>query len=122
MIKRITVILMPIAMVAVLMAASLVWAADAPKLKMTTEIPEGIATPDKLETRLGTFKLRDGIPDLKSIENIYDYLDFHNGVQAYLSGIQIASMSALRRGILQFGPANYTALIFESSWIHRHCS
>ena len=113
MIKRIAVTLMPILMVAVLMAANLGWVAEAPKLKMTTEIPEGIATPDKLKTRLGTFNLRDGIPDLKSIENIYDYLDFHNGVQAYLSGIQIASMSALRRGILQFGPANYTALIFE---------
>ena len=51
--------------------------------------------------------------DQDSIENIYDYLDFHNGVQAYLNGIQIASMSAIRRGLLEFGPPNQTALIFE---------
>ena len=88
-------------------------AAEPPKMKMTTAIPEGIATPDKVDTRVGTFTLQDGIPDKESIKNIYDYLDFHNGVQAYLSGIQIASMSAMRTGILEFGPANYTALIFE---------
>ena len=69
-------------------------AAEPPKMKMTTAIPEGIATPDKVDTRVGTFTLQDGIPDKESIKNIYDYLDFHNGVQAYLSGIQIASMSA----------------------------
>ena len=82
-------------------------------MKMTTEIPPGIATPDRLETRVGTFELRDGIPDEASIEKVYNYLDFHNGVQAYLNGIQIASMSAIRRGILEFGPPNTTALIFE---------
>ncbi|MCP4900979.1 MAG: DUF1254 domain-containing protein [bacterium] len=82
-------------------------------MKMTTEIPPGIATPDEVSSLVGTFNLRDGIPNQESIEKVYDYLDFHNGVQAYLSGIQIASMSAMRRGILEFGPANYTALIFE---------
>ena len=86
---------------------------EAPQMTMTTEIPPGIATPEEVNTRVGSFALRDGIPDKESIEDVYDYLDFHNGVQAYLSGIQIASMSAMRRGILEFGPANYTALIFE---------
>lgn len=33
--------------------ASHAWA-EAPKMKMTTEIPEGIETPDKLETIIGT--------------------------------------------------------------------
>ena len=88
-------------------------ATKAPEMEMTTETPPGIATPNKLNTRVGSFDLVDGIPDKQSIEKLYDYLDFHNGVEAYLSGIQIASMSAMRRGILEFGPANYTALIFE---------
>ena len=91
---------MTAAMVAVVLAAGTMSAAEPPKMKMTTEIPEGISTPDKVETRVGNFDLRDGIPSKESIENVYDYLDFHNGVQAYLSGIQIASMSGLRRGIL----------------------
>ncbi|NIS83022.1 MAG: DUF1254 domain-containing protein [Anaerolineales bacterium] len=105
--------MMTVLVVALLLTVGLTGAAEPPKMKMTTEIPEGIATPDKVSTRVGNFVLRDGIPDQESIENVYDYLDFHNGVQAYLNGIQIASMSALRKGILEFGPPNTTALIFE---------
>ena len=37
--------------------------AEAPRMKMTTDVPPGIATPDKLETRLGTLSLFDGVPD-----------------------------------------------------------
>jgi len=47
----------------VLMAASLAWAKEPPVMKMTTEIPPGIATPDRLKTRIGTLNLFDGIPD-----------------------------------------------------------
>ncbi len=94
------------------MMVSVVWAAP-PKMKMTTEIPEGIATPDKLETRIGTLKLSDGVPDKETAQLIYDNLDFQHGVQAFLSGIQIASMSGLRKGILEFGPPNTTAILFE---------
>ena len=88
-------------------------ASEPPEMRMTTEIPEGISTPNKVKTRVGNFALKDGIPTPESIDDIYDYLDFHNGVQAYMSGIQIASMSAIRSGILDFGPPNTTALIFE---------
>jgi len=35
---------------------------EPPKMKMTTEIPPGVVTPDKLETRIGTLNLFDGIP------------------------------------------------------------
>ena len=85
-----------------------------PKMKMSTEVPPGIATPDKLETRLGTLNLFDGVPDKATAQKIYDNLDFQRGVQAYLSGIQIASMSGMRKGTLGFGPANETVLIFET--------
>ncbi len=84
-----------------------------PKMKMTTEVPEGIATPDRLETRIGTLTSVDGVPDKKTVQKIYDNLDFQHGVQAFLSGIQIASMHVMREGILDFGPANTTAVLFE---------
>ena len=84
------------------------------KMKMTTEIPPGIATPDRLDTRLGTLTLFDGVPDKATAQKIYDNLDFQHGVQAFMSGIQIASMSGMRRGILEFGPPNTTALLFEN--------
>ena len=83
------------------------------KMKMATEIPEGIATPDKVSTRVGTFNFRDGVPQNDTIDKVYNYLDFHNGVEAFMSGIQIASMSAMRRGLLVFGPPNTTVLLFE---------
>jgi hypothetical protein len=88
--------------------------AEPPKMKMTTEIPPGIATPDKLETRIGTLNLLDGVPDKETAQKVYDNLDFQRAVQAYLDSIQIASMYGMRKGILEFGPANSTALLFET--------
>ena len=35
-------------------------------------------------------------------------------MQAYLNSIQIASMAGMRKGILNFGPANTTVLLFEN--------
>ena len=99
-------------MVLIGMLVSVVWA-EPPKMKMTTEIPDGIATPDKLKTRIGTLRLTDGVPDKETAQKIYDNLDFQHGVQAFLSGIQIASMSGMRKGLLEFGPANTTAILFE---------
>ena len=89
-------------------------AAQAPKMKMTTEVPPGIATPDRLETRIGTLELFDGVPTQETAQKVYDNLDLQRGVQAYLDSIQIASMYGMRKGILDFGPANTTALLFET--------
>lgn len=33
------------------------WAQEPPKVKMTTEIPEGIETPDKIQTTIGTIAI-----------------------------------------------------------------
>lgn len=83
------------------------------KMKMTTDIPPGVGTPDRLETRLGTLTSVDGVPDAATAQKVYDNLDFQRAVQAYLSSIQIASMNGMRKGILEWGPANTTALLFE---------
>ena len=88
--------------------------AQPPKMKITTEIPLGISTPDKLETRIGTLNLFDGVPNKETARKVYDNLDFQRAVQAYLNSIQIASMYGMRKGILEFGPANTTALLFET--------
>ena len=85
-------------MVAVLKAANLVLAQESPKMKMTTEIPPGIATPDELGTRLGTLRLTDGVPDKATVEKIYDNLDFHHGLQGRSIKIKstIATVQELR--------------------------
>jgi len=87
--------------------------ADSPKMKMTTPAPEGIATPDELETSIGLLTGFDGVPDAKSTQRVYDQLDLQRATQAFLSTIQIASMYAMEKGMREFGPANTTALLFE---------
>lgn len=85
-----------------------------PKMKMTTETPEGIATPNVLNSsNLGELNFFDGVPYPETAEKVYDYIDLHNAVDAYIKGIQIASMEAMKRGLLSFGPANTTAVLFE---------
>ncbi len=93
--------------------ASAMETSKAPKMKMTTDIPEGILTPNHINSRIGELNMEDGVPTVETSELIYDNLDFNHGVTSFLSGIQIASMEAMRKGILTFGPANKTVLLFE---------
>ena len=86
---------------------------QSPKMKMTTPIPEGIATPDKLETHLGTLTSFDGVPDKETTQKIYDDLDLRRATEAFLATLPVASMSAMEKGLRTFGPANTTALLFE---------
>ena len=55
--------------------------AEPPKMKMTTEIPPGITTPDKIETRFGDLNFFDGVPDQKTVQKVYNHLDFQHGFQ-----------------------------------------
>lgn len=88
--------------------------AASPKMKMTTEIPPGIASPDKVETRLGTLNFFNGFPDKASVEKLYDNLDFQRAVQVYLLGMPAVSQVVNRNEILKLGPANTTVPIFEN--------
>jgi hypothetical protein len=85
-----------------------------PRPKMATDVPVAITTPDRVETRLGTLRFFDGLPDEATVETVYDHLDYQRGVQAFLTCIPAASFCAMREGLLGFGPANQTVLISES--------
>ncbi len=98
---------------AVLLPASFAWAQEIPTMKMATEIPDGISTPDNIQTRVGELNFFDGVPDTQSAQKVYNLLDFTHAYQTFLDGTKIASMDAMRKGILEFGPANTTAVIFE---------
>jgi hypothetical protein len=95
------------------LAATGALAQTAPKMKMTTDIPAGIAAPDKVETRLGTLKFFDGFPDDATVEKLYDNLDYQRAVQAYLLAIPAVNQAAMRKALLQWGPANTTMPIWE---------
>ena len=79
-----------------------------------TTIPASITTPNVVETRLGTLRFFDGLPDEKTVETVYDNLDFQRGVQAFLAALPAAVFSAIRTGVRSFGPDNQTVLIPES--------
>ncbi|AKE91479.1 MULTISPECIES: DUF1254 domain-containing protein [Rhodococcus] len=82
--------------------------------KMVTDIPPSITTPNSVETRLGTLRFFDGLPDEATVQTVYDNLDFQRAVQAFLTALPAASLSATRAGIRTFGPDNQTMLITES--------
>jgi len=88
-------------------------AAEPPKMKMTTPIPEGVATPDKLETHLGTLTSFDGVPDKETTQKVYNDLDLRRATEAFLATLPVASMSAMEKGLRSFGQPNTTALLFE---------
>jgi hypothetical protein len=89
-------------------------AADAPKLKMTTDIPRSITTPNSVETRLGTLKFTDGFPDDATVQKAYDNLDFQRGVQAFLTAMPGASLVAMRHALREVGAVNGTVAISET--------
>jgi hypothetical protein len=82
-------------------------------LKFSTSMPPGVASPNTVETRFGTLRFSDGVPDQASTEKIYDNLDFQRAVQAYLLALPAVNQAANRAGTLVMGPANTTVLIWE---------
>ncbi len=84
------------------------------KYKMTTQIPENVLIPDKVETRLGTLEFFDGVPTAKTSQLIWDNQDFSRAVECMIMTTPAASLAGFRRGIREFGPDNETAIIWES--------
>ena len=68
-----------------------------------TEIPKSIATPDSVETRLGTLKFKDGVPDAATTQKLYDELDYIHAVDAFINGYPLVNQLALRKGFIAAG-------------------
>lgn len=98
-----------------IVAVPAVQAQNAPKMKMATDIPPDITTPDSVETRIGTLNFFDGFPDDATTQKVYDNLDFQRGVEAFLTAMPGASAEALRVGFKSEGADNnQTVLIMET--------
>ena len=77
--------------------------------------PASITTPDRVDTRLGTLQFFDGLPEAKTVDRVYDHLDFLRGVRSFLQTIPGASMVAMRRGLDEAGALpNYTVMLTEA--------
>ena len=68
------------------------------QMKMTTEIPQSITAPDKVETPIGTLEYFDGVPTAETVEDVYDYLDRSRAVNVFLNSLPAISMYTLREG------------------------
>ncbi len=94
--------------------ASFGTAATAQTFKMTTSVAPGVATPDRLETSIGTLNLIDGFPKPDTIEKIYDNLDRSRALQAYLLAIPMVNQASRRESLRKFGTVNTTNVIWEN--------
>ena len=115
--KTVTLSGVPAMALAIALASSLafafpVYAQTAPKF--AADVPNSIKTPDTVKTkRLGTLKFFDGAPDAKTVELVYDNLDFMRGVEAFLDGVPAASIYGICRGYKEAGMGPQSVGIFE---------
>ena len=72
-------------------------------IKVTTAIPPHIATPDSIESSLGTLEFKDGAPSKETVDKVYDYLDLMHAVEAYVNGYQGVSTYAIWKGFNDAG-------------------
>ena len=79
------------------------WAQGESAPKYSAKVPSYITTPDTVQTRIGTLKFFDGLPDTDTVQKVYDNLDFSRGVEAFLSGIPAASLYAVCEGPSEVG-------------------
>src|SRR5262245_24805526 len=82
-----------------LLAHATAWAQNAPRPKYSADVPSDITTPDSVETRIGTLKFNNGVPDQKTIQLVYDQIDFVRGIEAFLTGMAATSVYAACRGL-----------------------
>jgi hypothetical protein len=88
--------------------------ANAPTMKMATNIPVEITTPDSVETSLGTLRFFDGLPDKPTVEKVFDNLDFMRGVEVFLNTTAATSTLANIEGLKSVGCNNQTVVIHEN--------
>jgi hypothetical protein len=71
--------------------------------KYSADVPAWITTPDSVNTRIGTLRFHNGVPDEQTVKLVYDQLDFSRGVEAFLTGIPATSVRAACNGLEQVG-------------------
>ena len=82
-----------------------------PVMKMTTPIPENITTPDLIGSPIGTLEFFDGVPNRKTIDNVYEYVDRARAVQAFINMTPAVSLYNLRKGNRDMGMGNSNQIL-----------
>ena len=77
----------------------------------TTEIPQGILTPDQVETSIGTLNFFDGAPLPATVDLVYDNLDRMRGVDVFLKCMPAASVRQLMLGPEELGADKFNKVL-----------
>src|SRR4029450_12629466 len=75
--------------------------------------PQGLITPERAETRIGTLEYKDGAPTRSTVEKVRDSLDFVRGVDVFMNGFSGASAYAIREGFHSIGAEDNSVVIFS---------
>jgi hypothetical protein len=81
--------------------------------EVSAEVLASLSTPDRVESRIGELEFTDGAPARKTVETLYEHLDFVHAVNAFLAAFPAASTHALREGFRSVGAADNSVLIFS---------
>ena len=76
-------------------------------------VPQALLSPDEVDTRIGTLRFWDGMPDDATVEAAYDNLDFMRAVTVYLESNNITSVYAMCEGLAAAGASGQVIPIFE---------
>ncbi len=82
--------------------------------KITSEITPQESV-QRIETRFGELEFQSGYPTAKTVEKLYDELDFQRAVQVYLWSNIMASFGAIRDDLRSHGAGSFDFLLFEQS-------
>jgi hypothetical protein len=81
--------------------------------ELAAKVLASLSTPDRVESRIGALEFTDGAPSTKTVETLYEHLDFVHGVNAFLNAFPGASTQAIRQGFLGAGVQDNSVLIFS---------
>ena len=100
-------------LLAAVAAYALLWMPCTALAQVSSETLLSLSTPDKVETRIGTLKFKDGAPTVETAEKVRDTLDFTRALNAYNNSFRGASAYALGKGFQSIGAEDNTIVIFS---------
>jgi len=77
------------------------------------QVPTSITTPEKVESTLGTYTFKDGVPDEESAQKLYDLIDSTYAYRAFMDNMRGVSIAALRQGMIDVGVKNREVILFS---------
>jgi hypothetical protein len=81
--------------------------------ELAAEVLRSLSTPDRVDSRIGPLESTDGAPARKSVDALYDHLDFVHALNAFLTAFPAASTHAMRQGFHDIGVQDNQVLIFS---------